>query len=390
MKKILVLLFGSLIFFLIFPLVTLATIDAQLPEKDTIILLNYIQAELPDQAIRRFDPGSQEWAAIMLVQNYSKTSVFSYWMGYVSKKLIITSAKMFLKASSPLISSGAITVIWAIERANDINDAKNIFEDWLTKNKIRINVQLLDGKNGLWYVLAYIPLKDENYGEVLAVFYSPKILNIPSGYYYSGNKVYSDGGFLNPFKLEISGNVKRENFPRKYFWEKITEGPKVSFSENILEFPITKSEQEQLTREEIPELVNPNYTLSIGNIKNNKLLEPGCGCSFSIVNDPAHFIFLSNLGYEGNSGKAALMNIDGQDTKLQFVSSTERIGQGWKKGDRFIEKYIARGIEVQIEYIATGPINAGGESEVTEFDAIITVNKAGGTQMVKARGGCGC
>ncbi len=128
----------------------------------------------------------------------------------------------------------------------------------------------------------------------------------------------------------------------------------------------------------------------IGNIKNDKLLEPGCGCSFSIVNDPAHFVFLSNLGYEGNTGKTALMNIDSQDTKLQFVSSTEQNGQGWKKGDRFIEKYIARRIEAQIEYIAKGPINVGSESEATEFDAIITVTKASRTQTVKASGNCGC
>jgi hypothetical protein len=134
------------------------------------------------------------------------------------------------------------------------------------------------------------------------------------------------------------------------------------------------------------------YMLSIGNIKNDKLLEPGCGCSFSIVNDPAHSVFLSNWGYEGNSGKAALMNIDGKDTKLQFVSSTEReIGQGRKKGDRFIEKYIARGIEVQIKYTVIGADDPTClECEGTDFDAVIAVTKDGRTQRVKASGGCGC
>ncbi|MBM3703267.1 MAG: hypothetical protein FJW63_09865, partial [Actinobacteria bacterium] len=236
-KSLLIFLMVVLLSFLIFPQKILAeTSEAHLPEWDTKILLNKISCELANYSRFQFETESKEEAAILIIHNAIVRQELSYWYGYLSKELLMTIPKAVLH----LVSSKKVeAVVRTIELAKDINKARNILEDWLTENKIRIEIGTLDKEYGIWYILAYYPLDNEN-GEVIAVFYSPKVIELDPvrrGSYAPWTKE----GKIDPFKLEIHGKVKRKRiiFWNSYTWVETTKtkGPIFNLSENIPEFP---------------------------------------------------------------------------------------------------------------------------------------------------------
>ncbi|MDQ3819882.1 MAG: hypothetical protein M3362_19715 [Acidobacteriota bacterium] len=116
----------------------------------------------------------------------------------------------------------------------------------------------------------------------------------------------------------------------------------------------------------------------------------GCGCYFSFPRDQRGTMFAS-----GAAERDTWMNIDGIDTKLNFVSETEPTKTGSRGGERVgsrhTEKYAAGDITVDVLFIATqvcGPRDL--HCEDTGYSAIFKVRKGNRTQVVRATGGCGC
>lgn len=131
----------------------------------------------------------------------------------------------------------------------------------------------------------------------------------------------------------------------------------------------------------------------VGTIKNTNIPD-GCGCSLQLPSESQtgrqKYIFARNLVTEGNS-LVAWMNIDGKDTKLRRVKTTEPKGE-LKLGDRFQEIYLAPQTKVKIDYVVdfVCPPQSQGDCEATGYKANITVTRDRRQQTVKTVGGCGC
>lgn len=80
------------------------------------------------------------------------------------------------------------------------------------------------------------------------------------------------------------------------------------------------------------------------------------------------------------------MNIEGKDTKLRRVKTTEPQG-ALKQGHRLQKTYIAPRTKVQIDYVVDSVCTQDQECEVTGYDASITVTRNQRKQIV---GSCGC
>ncbi len=127
-------------------------------------------------------------------------------------------------------------------------------------------------------------------------------------------------------------------------------------------------------------------TPKIGTIK--KSLVDGCACSLQLPSDyqrrKQDFVFLSDFA------DIVQMNIDGQDIKLKLVKETKAKGKA-KVGNRHSEAYISGQTRVRIDWLVTEVCDPKDEScEVTWYSAVITVNRSGQIQKVKALGMCGC
>lgn len=130
--------------------------------------------------------------------------------------------------------------------------------------------------------------------------------------------------------------------------------------------------------------------IKIAELKNPNVVE-GCGCSFQTAveakkRNSQKFLFLSELGT--NEG---WMNINGKDTKLRLVKTTEKPNRRAKVGDRFYEEYRATGIKVRLDYLTKRVCPPRDEScEVINYDVTITVTKGKDSKIIKTGGSCGC
>lgn len=92
---------------------------------------------------------------------------------------------------------------------------------------------------------------------------------------------------------------------------------------------------------------------------------------------------------ESNS-KDALMNIDGRDVRLRFVSETKPKGKV-KLGSRYTSRYQSGDVTVDVVQIITWLCPPKDDScEVTKYSVTLTVKKGNRTQVVRGVGECGC
>jgi hypothetical protein len=125
-----------------------------------------------------------------------------------------------------------------------------------------------------------------------------------------------------------------------------------------------------------------NAKLKIGIIYNDvEYLD--CGCYFSADGKYQNYNFLANM--EGNKGGRAYININGRDTALKFVSSTEG-NKPLRKGRSFVEIYRSGNITARVTYVVTIP----KRDELTKYTATIVVTKGNNRKTFKAVGSCGC
>jgi hypothetical protein len=125
----------------------------------------------------------------------------------------------------------------------------------------------------------------------------------------------------------------------------------------------------------------------VSNIRNSNLVD-GCGCylkNTSAGNAHSYVFLLSETGSPENN--RAYMNIDGRDTALRFVSSTQR-PRRVRRGSQFAEVYSSGDVTARVNYVVTKPSTPG--SEATTYSATITVTRGNRSQTVRASGECGC
>lgn len=127
---------------------------------------------------------------------------------------------------------------------------------------------------------------------------------------------------------------------------------------------------------------------SLGNIQNTKEIQ-GAGCS------------LQRKGKKGDVfwspfERSALMNIDGKDRVLKFVSETPsqqdltKKGGRAKKGDRSTVIYKSGKTTVRIDRIATRVCRQGDqECESTSYDGKLKLKIGDRQQVIAVEGGCG-
>jgi len=117
----------------------------------------------------------------------------------------------------------------------------------------------------------------------------------------------------------------------------------------------------------------------------------GCGCSFYWPGDEKKenpkSIFSSDYG------NVVWMNINGKDSRLKRIKSTESEKNN-KKGDRYYEIYQSGKMMIRINYLVTWTCESDdpeSEScEVTYYDLDITISQNGQQKRIKAKGICGC
>ena len=131
----------------------------------------------------------------------------------------------------------------------------------------------------------------------------------------------------------------------------------------------------------------------VGNLKNNAVAD-GCGCYFQFRGAPENaqrYIFFSSIEADGN--KTAWMNIDGQDVKLKLEKKSGPFGTEREEpmGSRSTVKYSAGDITVHGRYTVTRVCARDDEScESIGYNVTFVVKKGSRSQIVKAKGGCGC
>ncbi|GEM_PF-186219 len=85
----------------------------------------------------------------------------------------------------------------------------------------------------------------------------------------------------------------------------------------------------------------------------------------------------------------AIINIDGQETKLTLVSSSGNKGP-WKKGTRIRSVYRAGEITIQVSSVVTTDCKDKGGCDGIPLDSVITVTRDNQKKVVKTVGMCGC
>lgn len=115
----------------------------------------------------------------------------------------------------------------------------------------------------------------------------------------------------------------------------------------------------------------------------------GCGCSLQLLQDfrrkSSRYIFIHNFH------EAPVMNIDGQNIKLEELAQGKPPQGESRKGERHTERYRAGDLNVRIDYVVTGVCDPKDEGcEVTWYDATLTVTRGDQKKVVKAVGVCGC
>ena len=131
----------------------------------------------------------------------------------------------------------------------------------------------------------------------------------------------------------------------------------------------------------------------VRNLKNNSVAD-GCGCYFQFRGTPdsaERYIFFSSIENDGN--EFAWMNIDGQDVKLTLKGKSGPfwIQQRERPGNRSTVKYVAENITVNGTYITTKVCPRNDENcESTDYNVTFIVRKGARSQVVKAKGSCGC
>jgi hypothetical protein len=128
--------------------------------------------------------------------------------------------------------------------------------------------------------------------------------------------------------------------------------------------------------------------LTLGVVVNQEDFQDG-GCALLLSSDSAdafsseRYIFMSDY-----NGRAA-MNINGHDTKLTLLRTTESRTQP-KKGDRSTYWYASGPTTVEVDYTVTGVCPPDDEScEVSYFHAMIHVTSGSLGKSVAAHGLCG-
>ena len=86
------------------------------------------------------------------------------------------------------------------------------------------------------------------------------------------------------------------------------------------------------------------------------------------------------------------MNINGKDTKLKRVKTTDDPEGEPRVGSRFFEEYEgASGLKVKIDYVTTWVCPPLDEAcEVIKYNVSITVTKGKTSKTIQAAGACGC
>jgi hypothetical protein len=129
--------------------------------------------------------------------------------------------------------------------------------------------------------------------------------------------------------------------------------------------------------------------LKIGLIQSRKFVEE-CGCFLQLSEDHRkrreRYVLLSNID------DIALMNIDGQEVKLEPVERSEPEYEGnVRKGQRAKELYRAGSLNVRVDYSVTKTCPPRDDScEATWYDATITLTRGNQKRIMKTVGVCGC
>lgn len=130
--------------------------------------------------------------------------------------------------------------------------------------------------------------------------------------------------------------------------------------------------------------------VKIADLKNPDVVV-GCSCSFQSVSeskkpDSRKWMFVSELGT--NEG---WMNINGKDTKLRLVKTTQNQSAKSGVGSRFYEEYTASGLKVRIDYVTTRTCpKEDDDCEHINYAVTFTVTKGRVSKTQKAVGACGC
>ncbi len=133
----------------------------------------------------------------------------------------------------------------------------------------------------------------------------------------------------------------------------------------------------------------PAGALKIGFVE-DKSFQDGCGCSLQFPEDEKknreRYVLLHNFE------NIALMNIDGQDIRLELIENRESAHQdSIRKGERSSELYQAGKLGVRVNYLVTKVCDPNDEAcEVTWYDATITVTRDNQKKVLKTKGTCGC
>lgn len=128
-------------------------------------------------------------------------------------------------------------------------------------------------------------------------------------------------------------------------------------------------------------------TRLIGNVSK---VASGCGCYFKLKDEgesTERYVF-----FEDATQKEPVMNIGGRNVRLRLIGSTEPPGGVRRKKERFSRRYAARGIKIQMEFVATNvcPPPYDSECVANSYDVTLTATKGTGRQTIKAVGSCGC
>jgi hypothetical protein len=129
----------------------------------------------------------------------------------------------------------------------------------------------------------------------------------------------------------------------------------------------------------------------VGNLKNNSLAD-GCGCYFrfrGMSENDNRYIFFSSIE---NDDKTAWMNIAGQDLKLKLEKQSGPLGTDRERvGSQSSVRYAAGDVTVNGTYVVTRVCAPNDENcESTGYNVTFVVKKGARSQVVKAKGGCGC
>ena len=100
------------------------------------------------------------------------------------------------------------------------------------------------------------------------------------------------------------------------------------------------------------------------------------GCKYFFKSDPTRVVYSDD--FNGN----IWMNIDGQDVKVEFVSSVSS-PKKFKMGQRTISSYVAPGVMVRIDTVVTK-----AEYEGSEYAGSVTVTKGNRRQRLNVVGAC--